>query len=57
MCSPASCPTCGKATWTGCGMHADQVMARVPVPERCQCRATPAQPASWYPRSTSTYRA
>ena len=35
MCSPATCPTCGKVTWTGCGQHVDQVFANVPESRRC----------------------
>ena len=30
MCRPATCKTCGKTTWAGCGQHVDQVMAGVP---------------------------
>jgi hypothetical protein len=35
MCRPTTCRTCGKTTWAGCGMHVDQVMARVPRDNRC----------------------
>ncbi|MDV8002767.1 hypothetical protein [Rhodococcus sp. IEGM 1408] len=35
MCRPATCKTCGKTTWAGCGNHVDQVMAGVPRIERC----------------------
>lgn len=35
MCRPATCKTCGKTTWAGCGQHVDQVMARVPRADRC----------------------
>ncbi|MFM1966663.1 MAG: hypothetical protein RL134_2388 [Actinomycetota bacterium] len=38
MCSPAPCYSCGKVTWTGCGEHADQVMAQIPESQRCTCR-------------------
>ena len=34
MCVPATCPSCRKVTWSGCGMHVDQVMARVPGDQR-----------------------
>ncbi len=37
MCSPIRCTTCRKITWTGCGMHADEVLAEFPVAERCTC--------------------
>lgn len=39
MCSPIPCRRCGKITWTGCGDHADQVMASIPEPQRCTCAA------------------
>jgi hypothetical protein len=45
MCSPATCYSCGKTTWAGCGMHADQVLARVPHDARCTCHEEPAEPA------------
>ncbi len=35
MCSPVRCSVCGKTTWSGCGQHADQVMASVPAAQRC----------------------
>ena len=35
MCRPATCRTCGKTTWAGCGQHVDQVMAGVPRTDRC----------------------
>jgi hypothetical protein len=41
MCRPATCPTCSKASWAGCGQHVDQVLGRVPQADRCQC--SPAQ--------------
>lgn len=41
MCSPATCRTCGKATYSGCGQHVDQVLGGVPKNERCTC--TPAE--------------
>lgn len=42
MCSPAMCSACGRTTWSGCGAHVEQVMAKVPVARRCGCRAAPA---------------
>jgi hypothetical protein len=35
MCRPATCKTCGKTTWAGCGQHVDQVMRSVPTSQRC----------------------
>jgi hypothetical protein len=37
MCSPVVCARCNKITWSGCGAHADQVMAGVPADKRCVC--------------------
>ncbi len=39
MCVRVNCRKCGKPTWSGCGAHADTVLAGVPKEERCQCRA------------------
>ncbi len=38
MCSPAVCPSCRKMTYSGCGMHVDQIFAGVPRERRCSCR-------------------
>jgi len=35
MCRSVTCRTCGKTTWAGCGMHADQVMRDVPTAQHC----------------------
>ena len=37
MCRRTKCRTCGKATYAGCGMHVDQVLAGVPKADRCAC--------------------
>jgi len=37
MCQRATCKTCGKATYTGCGQHVEQVLANVPKNQRCSC--------------------
>jgi len=36
MCQQVTCRKCGKATWTGCGQHANQVMRGVSQRDRCQ---------------------
>jgi len=38
MCSPAVCRSCGKVTYSGCGMHVDQVLRNVAPENRCTCR-------------------
>jgi len=35
MCQRATCSSCGKSTFVGCGRHVEAV----PVEARCQCRA------------------
>lgn len=35
MCFPISCRDCGKTTWSGCGLHVDDVRAAVPADEWC----------------------
>ncbi|WP_460863111.1 hypothetical protein [Rhodococcus aerolatus] len=42
MCRAATCSTCSKTTWAGCGQHVDTVMAGVPTSQRCTCDRTPA---------------
>lgn len=37
MCQRATCKSCGKATYTGCGMHVEQVLAGIPQADRCSC--------------------
>lgn len=39
MCQRVTCKNCGKATYQGCGMHVEQVLAGVPGSERCRCEA------------------
>lgn len=38
MCYPATCNSCSKVTWSGCGMHVDQVMVNVPKEQQCTCK-------------------
>jgi hypothetical protein len=37
MCSPVRCNGCSLVTWSGCGEHVQEVMANVPVEQRCTC--------------------
>ena len=49
MCSKATCHTCGKTTWSGCGNHVKQVMQGVPADKQCTCgthKATAGQPTA-----------
>ncbi len=38
MCRRITCPTCGKPSYAGCGMHIEAVLGDVPKNERCKCR-------------------
>jgi len=56
MCRQVKCSTCGKATYAGCGMHVEQVLAGVPASQRCRCREQnqkvadkPQRRRSWWP--------
>jgi hypothetical protein len=40
MCRRVTCSMCGKPTFSGCGMHVEQVLAEVPADDRCQCKET-----------------
>jgi hypothetical protein len=60
MCRRVTCPTCGKATFAGCGQHIEQVLGGVPHEQRCQGhskeRTTGSEPArnekkKWWPFS------
>ncbi len=39
MCQRATCPSCGKPTYRGCGMHIEQVLGDVLPADRCRCAA------------------
>ena len=36
MCHAVRCSICHKTTWSGCGRHANQVLANVPKAQRCK---------------------
>jgi hypothetical protein len=35
VCYPATCKTCGKTTWAGCGQHVADVKRSVPAAQWC----------------------
>ncbi|EAA28600.1 hypothetical protein GE21DRAFT_4681 [Neurospora crassa] len=37
MCMSATCPTCSKQAWRGCGSHVPSVFAGVPEDKWCTC--------------------
>lgn len=42
MCSPATCDTCGKTTWKGCGLHIEDALEGVAQADRCACERVDA---------------
>jgi hypothetical protein len=46
MCRQVTCKQCQKPTWAGCGAHVEQVLAHVPVADRCQGHAIDKRSAS-----------
>lgn len=43
MCRAATCNTCGKTTWAGCGQHVAEVKRSVPASNWCNGQHTRAQ--------------
>ncbi|HEY1418353.1 MAG TPA: hypothetical protein VGF41_10620 [Myxococcaceae bacterium] len=37
MCTRVTCRACGKATYSGCGRHVEEVLRGVPPDVRCRC--------------------
>jgi len=46
MCRRISCSRCGRPTYAGCGAHIEQVLAGVPMDQRCHCREDNPPPPS-----------
>ncbi|EON65531.1 hypothetical protein W97_04769 [Coniosporium apollinis CBS 100218] len=49
MCKPATCDTCHKATWWGCGNHVPMVMDKVSESDRCTCDPKVEKGGKMYP--------
>jgi hypothetical protein len=50
MCQKVTCRKCGKATWSGCGQHVDQVMRGIPQAQRCQGHANDPKEPGFFAR-------
>ncbi|KAH9884578.1 hypothetical protein F4778DRAFT_762703 [Xylariomycetidae sp. FL2044] len=37
MCYSATCPTCSKKSWRGCGSHIESALSGVPEDQWCAC--------------------
>ncbi|CAM9858430.1 unnamed protein product, partial [Discosporangium mesarthrocarpum] len=35
MCMKTTCQSCGKPTWTGCGLHIETALQGVSIADRC----------------------
>jgi hypothetical protein len=57
MCVRVNCHDCGKPTWSGCGAHAEMVLAGIPKDQRCQCREQAAAKARGQVTGRDTSRA
>jgi hypothetical protein len=56
MCRRVTCNECGRATFAGCGMHVEQVLAGVPEDKRCSGHSPAPKPSEpgkarkgWWP--------
>ncbi|KAF2088611.1 hypothetical protein K490DRAFT_39775 [Saccharata proteae CBS 121410] len=49
MCKKATCDTCNKSTWWGCGNHIPSVMDPIPAPDRCGCEPRVERDGKSYP--------
>jgi len=46
MCRPATCRTCKKTTWAGCGQHVAMVKRSVPAANWCNGKHSQAEIAA-----------
>jgi hypothetical protein len=61
MCRETPCPVCHLRSWTGCGLHAAGVMAKIPLAQQCKCKPVPgtepaAAPSARPPQPTNSTR-
>ncbi|TVY27913.1 hypothetical protein LHYA1_G003012, partial [Lachnellula hyalina] len=49
MCRKATCATCQKSTWFGCGSHVPSVMDSISEDERCICEPKVEKDGKTYP--------
>ncbi|KAK4137091.1 hypothetical protein BT67DRAFT_374337 [Trichocladium antarcticum] len=49
MCHKATCSTCRKATWTGCGGHIPSVLDNIPKEQWCTCEPKVEKGGQQYP--------
>ncbi|KAH7150732.1 hypothetical protein DER46DRAFT_613860 [Fusarium sp. MPI-SDFR-AT-0072] len=49
MCKKATCNTCKKATWWGCGNHVPKIMSEIPEHDWCTCEPKVEKEGKKYP--------
>lgn len=49
MCMKASCNSCSKTTWTGCGNHVASVLDKIDTEEWCTCEPKFEKDGKKYP--------
>ncbi|KAI1767661.1 hypothetical protein GGR53DRAFT_83082 [Hypoxylon sp. FL1150] len=54
MCMKATCKTCGKTTWFGCGSHIPSVLDHVSADEWCICEPKVEVNGTKYPPKATT---
>ncbi|KAI9823389.1 MAG: hypothetical protein M1826_007745 [Phylliscum demangeonii] len=53
MCHPATCASCQKRTWWGCGRHIPSVLDAVPAEQWCGCEPGVERAGTRYPPAGS----
>ncbi|OKL59520.1 hypothetical protein UA08_05199 [Talaromyces atroroseus] len=49
MCRKATCATCHKVTWWGCGLHVPMVFETIPEADWCVCAPKVERDGKEYP--------
>ncbi|ESZ98653.1 hypothetical protein SBOR_0891 [Sclerotinia borealis F-4128] len=57
MCRQASCPTCQKETWFGCGQHLPSVFSSISADQKCTCVPKFEKDGVEYPPKVGTGKA
>ncbi|KAI5862725.1 hypothetical protein GGS23DRAFT_597506 [Durotheca rogersii] len=55
MCMKATCSSCGKVTWFGCGSHIGSVLDSVPADQWCTCEPKVDVNGTQYPPKAKYY--
>jgi hypothetical protein len=50
MCQKVTCRKCGKASWSGCGQHVNEVMRGIPKSQQCAGHANDPKEPGFFAR-------